>query len=459
MSEDRAGSARPSARGTRPSARFTIRLGAPPGRHRRLRRLTVTGVPAVMALAGAFPFLISTAPAGPASSPPSRILCASWGRCDARGYDSYGYRSHESRAYWRMTPYDQCTNYAAFVEATVFHAPTPSYLLGNGGQWAASAASHGVVVNHTPSVGAVAQWDGGTLGIGPIGHVAVVEQVGPQDKYIVISQQHMGGVAGYNWTLIKAHYPASEWQEWPNSFIHFRIPQRANVGYFNPRTDTFGLRDSQTAGPADRSGHLGLKGAVPLIGDWRGGGTDGMGFYNPRYGTFHLLGAGARHSNIEATFGPPHMIPLVGDWKRTGRDGIGFYDRQAGVFYLRQSLKAGPADDKFAFGRPGMVPLAGDWNGDGEDGVGYYNPNTGIFNLRNTLTHGPAWVSFRFGPPHMIPIAGNWTGSGHKDGVGYYNPRTGTFYLRDRLTKGPAAVVVRFGPPRMVPLTGEWFGA
>jgi surface antigen len=450
MSEDQAG--RPGL-----SALLRQRLA----QRRRLRRFTSFGMPAVMAVGAiglAFPMLSGGPSAAPAASSPSRILCNSWSRCDERGYNSYGYASHEWHAYWRMSPGDECTNYAAYVESTVFHVPEPSFLLGNGGEWAVTAAAHHVLVNHTPSVGAVAEWNGGTFGMGSAGHVGVVEAVGPHDRYIVISQQHMGGPDDYNWTLIKARYPADEWQEWPSNFIHFTVPKRTDVGYFSPRTHRYALRYSQTSGPANRTGRLGIAHSVPLIGDWRGTGMDATGFYNPAYGTFHLIGAGARHATIKATFGPPHMVPLVGDWKGTGKDGIGYYDRSTGMFYLRQSLKAGPADVKFTFGRRGMVPLAGDWNGDGSDGIGFYNPKTGIFNLRVTLAHGKPWVSFRFGPPHMVPIVGNWTGQGRRDSVGYYNPRTGTFYLRDKLGHGPANVIMTFGPARMVPLAGEWFG-
>ena len=171
-----------------------------------------------------------------------------------------------------MSPGDQCTNYAAYVESAVYHVREPRFLLGNGGQWAATAAAHGVLVNHTPSVGAVAEWNGGTFGIGPVGHVGVVEAVGPHGSYIIVSQQHMGGVRDdYEWTLIKAHRPANEWQPWPSHFIHFPIPRRTALGYFNPRSARFGLRYSLTAGPAGRTGHLGFPGVVPLVGDWRGG--------------------------------------------------------------------------------------------------------------------------------------------------------------------------------------------
>lgn len=453
MSEDGAGN-------TSLPARFRKAVtGNPPGRHRKLRRATIAGVPAIMAVAGAIPAFMNSTSSGQSAPLPSRILCGSWQKCDGHGYDSYHYGAHEYTPYWRMSPGDQCTNYAAFVEAAVYRARTPSFLLGNGGQWAYSAATHGVTVNHSPSVGAVAEWDPGSVGMGGYGHVAVVEEVGPGDKYIVISQQHMGGVADYNWTRINRYNPTGQWQTWPSNFIHFRIPRRADIGFYNSRTGAYSLRYSQTRGPANRTGRVPLAGAVPLTGDWTGSGLDSVGFYNPRYGTFHLPGAGAGGRTILTMLGTPRLKPLAGDWKGSGRDGIGFYDPKTGTFGLRQSQKAGPPDVKFIFGRPGMIPLAGDWNGDGRDGVGYYNPRTGIFNLRNSLSHGPAWVSFRFGPPHMVPVAGNWSGTGRRDSVGYYDPKTGMFYLRDRLSTGPATTVAKFGPAGMVPLAGQWFGA
>jgi surface antigen len=426
---------------------------------RGLRRITATSVPALMALGGAFPMIIHGTATRPAFSPPSRVLCSGWYRCPARGYASYDYAARGWRSYWRMSAGDECTNYAAFVESTVYQARQPAYLLGNGGQWAASAAAHGVLVNNRPSVGAVAEWDSDSFGMGGFGHVAVVEAVGPHGKYIVISQQHIStDMNGYDWTLIKAHYPSGEWQEWPSHFIHFRIPRRADVGYFNPRSDTVGLRFSQTAGPADFGAHLGLRGVVPLIGDWRGNGIDSTGYYNPKYGTFRLLGARrGRHPNVVFRFGPPGMVPLVGDWKGIGRDGVGYYNPRTSTFSLRESLTAGPPNETFTFGPRRMIPLAGDWAGGRRDGIGYYDPATGAFKLRIALSRGRANFSFWFGPRHMIPLVGNW-GGGRRDGVGYYNKRTGTFYLRDRLSGGRPTTIVRFGRPGMVPLTGDWFG-
>jgi surface antigen len=121
-----------------------------------------------------------------------------------------------------MYPGNNCTNYVAFVESTVYGVATPTFNLGNGGLWAAAAAQNGVLVNHTPSVGAVAVWTGASSGIPSEGHVAVVEAVGSDNSYIVISQQHMlAEPDGYDWTMINASPLLNQWEQWPDSFIHF----------------------------------------------------------------------------------------------------------------------------------------------------------------------------------------------------------------------------------------------
>ena len=165
----------------------------------------------------------SRAASHPAASRASVVICSGYSECAARGHSDHGYPRHAGGSYWRMTAGNECTNYVAYVEARVLRARRPRYLLGNASQWAATAAAHGVVVNHVPSVGAVAEWNGGAPGMGPEGHVAVVEKVGPRDRYILISQQHIGSDRdGYDWTRINAGFPSAEWQEWPDHFLHFR---------------------------------------------------------------------------------------------------------------------------------------------------------------------------------------------------------------------------------------------
>jgi surface antigen len=207
------------------SPRHALMLGAPV-----LAGLILTApVVAILSLANT---LLAAAVPAQASSPAaarelSTVLCTGYKGCVRHGYHSYGYSRWEHHSYWRMSAGDECTNYVAYVESTMFRVRAPDYLLGNAYQWPARAAAHGVTVNHKPSVGAIAEWGPHAYGVGPDGHVAVVEKVGPHDRYIVISQQHiMAEANGYDWTRINAGFPRTRWQSWPSHFIHFKIRHR-----------------------------------------------------------------------------------------------------------------------------------------------------------------------------------------------------------------------------------------
>jgi surface antigen len=162
-------------------------------------------------------------------------LCSGYDGCDAAGMPSHDYSSGYYTSWWDMDPGDECTNYVAYVESTVYGVPTPDYELGNAADWPAAAAANGVVVNSTPTVGSVAVWNPYSPGIGPLGHVAVVEEVGPRNSWIVISQQHLLADAdGYEWTRLNPNEPGAEWEAWPNYFIHFRgdLPFEASLDAF-----------------------------------------------------------------------------------------------------------------------------------------------------------------------------------------------------------------------------------
>jgi surface antigen len=393
-----------------------------------------------------------------AAQVPSSILCTGYAACAAGGHSNYGYATAGGRSYWAMSAGDECTNYVAYVESAEFLAPAPRFGLGNAGQWASAAASHGVTVNNVPAVGAVAEWDAGSFGIGGEGHVAVVQKVGPRDTYIVISQQHNSSdVNGYDWTRINAGFPSDSWQSWPSHFIHFPVRGSASVGYYNTRTGTVSVREMLGAAAASLSFKVTRPGVIPLAGAWPEAPAGG-GYYDPRNAMFRLRnGLASGKARPPFRFGPPGMIPLVGDWTGKGGDRIGYYDPRDGTFHLRDYLSAGPAQYTFAFGPPGMIPLVGDWTGKGSDGVGYYNPRTARFYLRQTLSAGPASSAFAFGPRGMVPLAGNWTG-GAKSEIGFYNPRSGWFHLRDGLSRGPVRFAFAFGPREMTPLAADWLG-
>ncbi len=94
-------------------------------------------------------------------------------------------------SYWGMDEGHNCTNYVAWrLKADGVHRPFTNP--GNASTWAERAEFDGYLVNHTPAVGAVAQWNGFDFGYGIDGHVAYVEQVN-DDGTILVSEDYWNG--------------------------------------------------------------------------------------------------------------------------------------------------------------------------------------------------------------------------------------------------------------------------
>ena len=186
---------------------------------------------------------LSAAAAASTVTPYAGPLCEGWGSgpvpgnldpCSTAPYTTHNFQNEYTKSYWGMPPdqdtapsgaWANCTNYVAFVEATVYGVPTPNPALPvNATNWANGASADGYPVNQTPTVGSVAQWyanDNNTIGVD--GHVAIVEAVGPNDSYIVISQDNWhSDLDYYGWAKILNEPDTPGTEPWPNNFIHFR---------------------------------------------------------------------------------------------------------------------------------------------------------------------------------------------------------------------------------------------
>jgi surface antigen len=153
----------------------------------------------------------------PAAGP----LCEGWSGCSCSPYTTHAYENVMGTSWWGMNTGTDCTNYVAFVESSVYGVTEPDFHLGAAKDWATNAAEHGVTVNETPSVGSVAQWNANDPDINSDGHVAIVEQVGLNGSYIVVSQDNWSSDTNdFGWALILADTPG-QGEPWPDNFIHF----------------------------------------------------------------------------------------------------------------------------------------------------------------------------------------------------------------------------------------------
>lgn len=93
--------------------------------------------------------------------------------------------------YWNMFAGHNCTNYVAWRLQSE-GVPQPSVHLGNAATWAQRAEEAGILVDHEPEAGAVAQWDSYAGGNGWAGHVAYIEEV-YDDGTMLVSEDYWHG--------------------------------------------------------------------------------------------------------------------------------------------------------------------------------------------------------------------------------------------------------------------------
>lgn len=134
-------------------------------------------------------------------------------RCTGAGYDGQADQIRglgwSPSLYWSYgTPgpdgsRHNCTTYAAYRLQQAGYA-FPGWTA-NASGWATEARAHGVIVNQTPAVGAIAQWNAG--------HVGYVQAVLP-DAVVISSDDYRGGTDTEEIPL---------WSPWrPDNYLHFK---------------------------------------------------------------------------------------------------------------------------------------------------------------------------------------------------------------------------------------------
>jgi hypothetical protein len=238
------------------------------------------------------------------------------------------------------------------------------------------------------------------------------------------------------------------------------------IGLFSPDESLAYLRNSNSAGGADRMVAYGAPGShwKPLTGDWDGNGSVTLGLYDPDSSLFYLANSSSGFADAIVAFGNPGggWLPVSGDWDGDGVVTIGLYDPKSSVFYLTDNPGGGMADRIVPYGAPdaGWMPIAGDWTGQGFDAIGLYDPKDSVFYLRTSNTAGMANIMFGYGQPGgWLPVVGDWN-SDQVDTVGLYDPQGSTFYLRNANSSGFADLLFGYGQPDAgwLPIAGNWDG-
>jgi protocatechuate 3,4-dioxygenase beta subunit len=258
---------------------------------------------------------------------------------------------------------------------------------------------------------------------------------------------------------------------WHLSVINGGQPRRMQDGMELSRTQThtyfnvaswsgMDLRQGEwvianVKGKVIRKLNFGIRGGIPVAGDWNGDGTAEPGVYLVGEWFLDLNGDGLwDQGDLWAQLGHDEDQPVSGDWDGDGKTDIGIFgpawagdpkaiaaepgqpdpqnlpsptnrfknippsvdDATSGYRAMKHTargkLRADLIDHVFHYGTGGDRAVTGDWNGDGVYTIGVFRD--GIFYLDvdgdGKWSLGDATV--KFGQAGDLPLAGDWNGDG-----------------------------------------------
>jgi len=218
------------------------------------------------------------------------------------------------------------------------------------------------------------------------------------------------------------------------------------------RDGVWRFRRSVSGGPSETPFTYGQAGDVPLVGDWNGDGTVGIGV---RRGSTFIL------RNSASAGAPDHIFSwgratdrvFTGDWNGNGLTGVGL--RRGRTWYLKNRLDPSPHEIQFDWGRPDDIPITGDWNGNGTTGVGILRGSTWF--LKNRLDASAHEIQFTWAPPPDVlftdvPIALDWNDNA-TTGVGMVrNTEPQTWFMKNAYDSAQNQRQLQFGEPGDIPL-------
>lgn len=280
------------------------------------------------------------------------------------GYDCMPGTDYTGQSVWRSYgPGHNCVSYVAHMLQRNGSERPWEGRLGNGSDWDEHARAAGYVVDTTPTVGSIAQWDGGS------GHVAYVDEV-TADHIVVTEDNYSGYSSARRIARTSTTFAEAE-------FLHIRdLPttptddvlwatEAAGTAMWWGVADTPGFRPAPTT--------LAVSSVdAPVTGDLDGDGATDL-LLHPPGSTQARIAWGDGRGGLSAPTARSvpaggRAVPLVGDLDGDGADDVVWY-------------AAGTDTDAVWWGRPGerapdveplaldgtYLPAVGDFDGDGVD--------------------------------------------------------------------------------------------
>jgi hypothetical protein len=247
-----------------------------------------------------------------------------------------------------------------------------------------------------------------------------------------------------------------------------------------------------------RKVRFGIRGGIPVTGDFNGDGKFEVGFFKNGEWFIDLNDNGIWDAgDLRAKLGHKGDRPVTGDWDGDGKTDIGIYGQAwpgdpAAVVHEpglpdpqnqntgvpknmprephhmtmgKRTMKltstgrprADLIDHVFFYGLPGDHPVVGDWNGDGTDTIAVFRDGKWFRDIDGDGKWSKTDFRANFGQPGDMPVVGDFNGDG-VDELGIF--RDGTWYID---TNGNGMIdeedqIFQLGGPRDIPVVGDFNG-
>jgi serine-aspartate repeat-containing protein C/D/E len=226
---------------------------------------------------------------------------------------------------------------------------------------------------------------------------------------------------------------------------------KSEVGVFKDGRWFIDLNDNGVWDEGDLWAKLGHKGDRPVTGDWDGDGKTDIGIYGPAWpgdprAVAHEPGLpDPNNENTEVHKNVPRQPNQTAVGKRTMK------------LTAEGKSRADLIDHVFFYGTPGDHPVVGDWNGDGTHTIAVFRDGVWRRDTDGDGKWSKADVKAHFGQKGDLPVVGDFNGDG-VDELGVY--RDGTWLID---TNGNGLIdgedrVFHLGGAGDVPIVGDWNG-